>query len=138
VLIFPEKRTNFVCLITYNYLGNNELGREQEEASDMATTFAVVPVERRTDLAISDPIAPFLAGQLSANTKRAYARDIRDFLSFSQARSPKEITRADIEAWRNDMMLREFAPSTIARKLSTIRALLQYCVDEGMLGRNVV
>ena len=104
----------------------------------MATTFAVVPVERRTDLAISDPIAPFLAGQLSANTKRAYARDIRDFLSFSQARSPKEITRADIEAWRNDMMLREFAPSTIARKLSTIRALLQYCVDEGMLGRNVV
>ena len=97
---------------------------------------SIVPVTRTGNITKTDPIGPFLAGQLSPQTKRAYAADLRAFLAHVPVDRPEHVTRSHVEDWRNAMMDARLSPSTIARRLSTVRALFAYMVSEGVLSRN--
>ncbi|MEW6358488.1 MAG: tyrosine-type recombinase/integrase [Planctomycetota bacterium] len=105
-------------------------------SENMNPATSIVPVVETGNIAPSDPIAPFLAGQLSPQTKRAYAADLRAFLAHVPVDRPEHVTRAHVEDWRNAMMEAGLSPSTIARRLSTVRAMFAYLVGEGVLDRN--
>ncbi len=81
----------------------------------------------------------FLAGQLSDRTVRAYRSDVADFFG----RRCEELTVEDLRlvtpgqviAWRNDRMATQ-APSTVARKVSSIRSLFTHAIALGLVDDN--
>jgi integrase/recombinase XerD len=103
------------------------------------------------DITIARPTAPALsgdvdflvdtlvAGQLSENTRRAYGRDVTDFLEFAGIRTPDElrgVTTGQVEAFRNHLMKRGAAKATVNRKLSVVRQLFERAIGEGWADRN--
>lgn len=68
---------------------------------------------------------------LSAHTRRAYLADARDFLGFLDEAGVafRAATHRDVRRWLGS--LSECAPSTVARKLSSVRALMKVAVREG-------
>lgn len=85
---------------------------------------------------VSDPREAFLAGRLTEKTRRAYRQDLDDFFSFSGTTRPAEITPDRVTAWRNKMMDAGARPSTVARKLTTLRAFCDHLVYHRLLERN--
>ena len=67
------------------------------------------------------------------NTLAAYARDLKDISSWCSARSTslKSLKREDIEKYLIDLSRKGLAPTTRARRLSTIKQFFQFCVEEG-------
>jgi len=115
---------------------------------------ALAPVNHR---ALARPDADFLrsaiAGQLSPQTRRAYAADVAQFLNWltGQALAPqdwqarpdsldvlRQVKRADVIAFRAWLAGRDgegkgYAPLTVNRKLATIRSLLAEAVAQGVI-----
>lgn len=69
---------------------------------------------------------------LSAHTLRAYLADARDFLDFLDEASValESTTHRDVRRWLGSMG--RYAPSTVGRKLSSVRALMKVAVREGV------
>jgi len=90
---------------------------------------------------------PFIEGQLSEHTRRAYRGDVAAFLGFIEVRREQAITdleqvlptidKVEILAFRNAMVTEGYSPSTINRRLSTIRQLLEDAKERGILEHNV-
>lgn len=75
------------------------------------------------------------------NTKRAYKKDVLEFMGFLGLQERSElplITRAHVIAWRHDMESRELAASTIRRKLSAISAMFAYLCEANAIPDNPV
>ncbi len=79
----------------------------------------------------------------SAETVRAYARDLEDFTGFLcrhlELDTPlgvEEITPRLLRAWLADMNGRDLAASTRARRLSALRSFLGWLVFRGVLDAN--
>lgn len=71
----------------------------------------------------------------SPHTVEAYKRDLEEFLNFT----PKEIsliTVSDIMHFREGLLRQQRAPSTIARKIVTLRQFFKFCAQEGFLPSN--
>jgi site-specific recombinase XerD len=68
---------------------------------------------------------------LSAHTQRAYMADARDFLDFLDEAGVAldSATHRDVRRWLGSMGT--YAPSTVGRKLSSVRALMKVAVREG-------
>lgn len=80
-----------------------------------------------------------VAGQLSDNTRRAYQRDILDFLEFAHISEPaglRRITSGQVEHFRNSLMKGGAAKATVNRKLSVVRQLFERAIGEGWTDRN--
>lgn len=80
-----------------------------------------------------------VAGQLSDNTRRAYQRDILDFLEFAGVTQPEAlqtVTAGQVEHFRNALMKRGAAKATVNRKLSVVRQLFERAIGEGWTDRN--
>jgi site-specific recombinase XerD len=80
-----------------------------------------------------------VAGQLSDNTRRAYQRDILDFLAFVGVDGPqglRAVLPGQIEHFRNTLMQRGAAKATVNRKLSVVRQLFERAIAEGWVDRN--
>jgi len=80
-----------------------------------------------------------VAGQLSDNTRRAYQRDILDFLEFAGISQPdalKTVTTGQVERYRNALMRNGAAKATVNRKLSVVRQLFERAIGEGWTDRN--
>jgi integrase/recombinase XerD len=80
-----------------------------------------------------------VAGQLSDNTRRAYQRDILDFLTFVGVDAPdglRAILPGQIEHYRNRLMRDGAAKATVNRKLSVVRQLFERAMAEGWTDRN--
>jgi site-specific recombinase XerD len=59
-------------------------------------------------------------------TRRAYRRDVREFVAFSGSISfekLRSVTRAHVIAWRKDLEARNKKGSTVRRKLSSLSSL---------------
>lgn len=72
----------------------------------------------------------------SPHTLRAYGRDLGEFYAFCEERSaagPTAVTPALLRAYLGCLDERGLAPATTQRKLSAVRSLFTFLVDEGTL-----
>src|ERR1700687_2217376 len=107
---------------------------------------ALVPIPRaeRRDLAPlppSHPAVSALAGFLSENTKRAYGTDLKQFfgtvdLSTIPAADVMRVRPEGVAAFRDKLTAGGAKPSTVARKLSAIRALFNDLMRRGAIKIN--
>jgi integrase/recombinase XerD len=92
-------------------------------------------------LAEVPPEIEWFANLTNANTRRAYQQDINDFMAFAGLRQPTEfrdITRAHVIAWREQLVRQELANDTIRRKLAALSSLYAYLCDRNALLHNPV
>jgi site-specific recombinase XerD len=92
-------------------------------------------------LAEVPPALEWFANLDNPRTRRAYERDVRDFMGFSGIRAPEEfrtVTRAHLIAWRKDLERRVLANATIRRKLSALSSLFQYLCEKNAVAHNPV
>ncbi|HEY7119031.1 MAG TPA: tyrosine-type recombinase/integrase [Tepidisphaeraceae bacterium] len=83
----------------------------------------------------------WLAGQLSAHTRRAYKRDVAHFIRTMGVRSAAElrqVNRAAVVAWQNLMKERGAKPRTIRRRLSALSSLFAHLVAHRAADANPV
>jgi len=93
-------------------------------------------------------ISPFVAALAAQkgyaeNTTAAYRNDIVQFLAFLRLREgginePHQVTSDQVEAYVQDIQLGDqpYAPSTIARKISAIKAFFQFLIEQHQLDLN--
>jgi integrase/recombinase XerC len=92
---------------------------------------------------VSDLVSRFLdANDFSPHTRRAFAHDIRTFVSwFEEANkepfAPRRVTTADVSAFKEFLWKqRGRSVSTVNRALVSVRRLFSYLLDEGLLAAN--
>lgn len=75
--------------------------------------------------------------RLSANTLAAYRRDLEFFAEHCLAAvghcDPEQITKAEVRGWLRSLYRERLAATTIARKLSAVRAWFRYLVRLGQV-----
>ena len=77
---------------------------------------------------------------LAANTRRAYADDLRIFSTFLAGQGVhgfNTVTRRQVVAFLEDQRRQKMAVATIARRLVAIKVLFTYLQGEGLLDKNV-
>ena len=83
----------------------------------------------------------WLAGQLSAQTREAYRKDVREFVSATGLKSVSDLRRvgrATIIGWVNSMREQKLAPRTIRRRLSSLSSLFAHLVTRHVIELNPV
>ncbi len=85
-----------------------------------------------------DLLGPFLDAQLRPATQIAYRADLIAFfgthlITEDQAQT---VTVEDVERWRNDLAEAGAKPSTINRKLTSLRAFYRRCMAQGIVDRS--
>jgi site-specific recombinase XerD len=111
----------------------NELTRSQDSRRLTAPEFQ--------GLAEVPPELEWFANLDYPRTRRAYERDVRDFMGFIGIGAPAEfrtVTRAHLIAWRKDLEHRVLARATIRRKLSALSSLFQYLCEKNAVAHNPV
>jgi len=74
----------------------------------------------------------------SQHTKRAYTRDIGEFLTFIGDRPLSEVTFMDVQDFEGILVSRKLSPRSVNRKLHALRSLLTFgCEKVRMLPTNV-
>jgi integrase/recombinase XerD len=93
------------------------------------------------DLAAMPPELEWFANLPNANTRRAYRQDITDFQAFARLRQPeqfRDITRAHVIAWRQQLTRQGLANDTIRRKLAALSSLYAYLCERHAVWHNPV
>lgn len=85
--------------------------------------------------ALTDPVGRYgehlsLERGLSRNSIAAYSGDIRAYRAFAAARELDPDARASVRAWLGELAGRGLAPSTVARKLASLRGWFRWRVAE--------
>ena len=85
--------------------------------------------------ALTDPVGRYgehllLERGLSRNSIIAYSADIRGYREFAAARELDPDARASVRAWLGELAGRGLAPSTVARKLASLRGWFRWRVAE--------
>ncbi len=70
------------------------------------------------------------------NSIAAYERDLRQFLEFGNFQNDTDLTKSSIEAFLQDLHSRQFAPKTIARKLSAVKEFCKFLYSEKVISDN--
>ncbi len=70
-----------------------------------------------------------------AATRRSYGADLAQLLDWLTERGAtvEQLDRRSVRAYASELGRRGYAPATLARKLSTLRGLLRYLTDAGVL-----
>lgn len=74
-------------------------------------------------------------------TRRAYRNALEDFMKFTGIERPdefREISRAHIIAWRDDLKYRELNGTTIRHRLAALSSLFEYLCDKNAVTHNPV
>lgn len=81
--------------------------------------------------------------KVSPHTAEAYARDLADFSDFlahlwgeDRAHDWAQVNYGVVRRYLVHLSRKAYEKTTIARKLSSLRALFRYLVDEGVIGHN--
>lgn len=92
-------------------------------------------------LAEVPPEIEWFANLTNANTRRAYEQDIKHFMAFAGLQQPTEfrdVTRAHVIAWREQLVGQGLANDTIRRKLAALSSLYAYLCDRNAVLHNPV
>src|SRR5271165_3727244 len=92
-------------------------------------------------LADVPPEVEWFANLSNPSTRRAYENAVRDFMRFTGIRRPEEfrnVTRAHIIAWRDDLVRRGLGGSTIRHRLASLASLFEYLCDKNAVTHNPV
>jgi len=92
-------------------------------------------------LAQVPPELEWFANIQNERTRQAYQNDLHDFMAFVGIEQPEEfrqVTRAHVIAWRNDLKNRLLSPSTIRRKLSALTSIFDYLCEKNAVPLNPV
>jgi hypothetical protein len=82
-------------------------------------------------LAAVPPAIEWFGNIRNEKTRRAYRRDVQDFMQFVGIQSHKEfriVTRAHVIAWRDTLLASKQADSSIRRALSALSSLFIYLI----------
>lgn len=90
---------------------------------------------------IDDFMNDFLCQFLSPDTKIAYIKDLKMFFDFLRSGDviithPAQIASYHFQAYRDEMILKEFASATINRRLVSIRSFIKWSLSSGLIDRN--
>ncbi|MDO4619721.1 MAG: site-specific tyrosine recombinase XerD [Lachnospiraceae bacterium] len=76
----------------------------------------------------------------SSNTEVSYERDLKKLAAFLQEEQGislwEEVTAASLQQYRKQMEKEAYAPSTISRKIASMKAFFQYLLHCGTLAEN--
>lgn len=89
---------------------------------------------RRTELIAG----AWLAGYRSPRTRATYSTSIRAWFGWCQqhAVKPLEAVRAHVEVWQRELEQTEYAPRTIAVRLTALASFYRYCENEELIVRS--
>lgn len=104
--------------------------------TDSAKALAKVTEFDQTKRDLERNVKPFVEKSLSKETRRAYSRVIKEFFVFHRYKRPEEITSADVIRFRDSLIEKKKAASTVAFKLSVIRSLFEYLRVGGFVQNN--
>ena len=79
---------------------------------------------------------PFVEKSISAETRRAYGRVVKEFFLFQKYTEPSGITPLDVIRWRDSLIEKKKSNATISFKLSVIRSLFEYLKAGGYVRNN--
>jgi integrase/recombinase XerD len=79
---------------------------------------------------------PFIEKSISAETRRAYGRVVREFFRFHKFIEPSEIKPIDVIRWRDSLIDKKKSAATVSFKLSVIRSLFEYLKSGGFVQNN--
>lgn len=79
----------------------------------------------------------WLGTMTSPHTRRAYASEVRRFQNFVQAKPLRQVTLAELHAFRDELDRLAYQPTTQNRALTAIKSLLSFGHQTGYLPFNV-
>jgi integrase/recombinase XerD len=112
---------------------------------DSATGASLTPVNGSEQLRLATQIEEacksWLVRSPSADTRSNYSRDLAQFLVFAGFRAGEvqrlpEIRPHQVAAWRDELLARGLANSSIVRKMTVLRSLFSYLQTYGYVGAN--
>lgn len=121
-------------------LVTNETVTDQPVKHQANDTFALTQAQFQ-NLADVPPEAEWFANLDSAQTRRAYRRDVNEFMQFTgivQSAQFREVTRAHVLAWRKTLEDRALSSSTLRRKLAALSSLYQHLCEKNAVLFNPV
>jgi site-specific recombinase XerD len=92
-------------------------------------------------LAAIPPELEWFANLTNPHTRRAYRQDVRDFQAFTGLHRPedfRDVTRAHVIAWREQLVTQQLANDTIRRKLAALSSLYAYLCERHAVWHNPV
>lgn len=105
--------------------------------SSLQTLASTEPSDRTSvQLFDSRVTSAFCERSVSEQTRRAYRRVVREFFRFMSGQLPAEVTSADVQRWRDQLINQQKSASTVAFKLSVVRSLFDYLQVAGFVSRN--
>lgn len=94
---------------------------------------------RFQELASVPATAEWFANLGNGATKRAYENALKDFMGFTgvtHADEFREVTRAHIIAWRDELVQRQLSATTIRHRLAALSSLFEYLCDKNAVTHN--
>ena len=82
-----------------------------------------------------DKLSMYIGTLNNGNTKRNYGNDIRFMLEYV-GKDEKDITLADLLAWKTDMVNSGLSTATIARRIGTIKRYFTFLYDMELIDSN--
>ncbi len=81
-------------------------------------------------------VRPFIEKSLSAETRRAYSRVVKEFFTFCKFVEPSEILPVDVIRFRDSLIEKKRSAATVAFKLSVVRSLFEYLKAANLVTSN--
>jgi len=92
-------------------------------------------------LADVPPEVEWFANIDNPQTRRAYKNALQDFMTFTGIKRPeefREVTRAHIIAWRDELVSRNLSGMTIRHRLAALSSLFEYLCERNTVTHNPV
>jgi integrase/recombinase XerD len=108
-----------------------------EKISLLVQNQGSLPLSDFFELADIPPELEWFANIDNTNTRRAYERDVKEFMAFAVVATPTQlrlVARAHVIAWRKNLEGRGCSGATIRRKLAALSSLFKkLCEDNAVL-----
>ncbi len=102
----------------------------------LVKTESLIDEQAHTRKDFEKAVRPFIEKSLSAETRRAYGRVIKEFFLFHRHIDPSEINPIDVIRWRDSLIENKRSAATVAFKLSVVRSLFEYLKVGGFVQNN--